>query len=433
MTRSISTWLAASLLVLAAAPARAGDQFNGVNMNGVNMNGVNMNGVNMNGVNMNGVNMNGVVLGAVTANATLEGDLLTVNLVDAGSTCSHSPGATGPALPASCSPCAQLVESQLASCGSSYWDSTCVARAESVCKLSGAQLVGTVFNGTLGTSTPVQLRLDGVTQAPLRIPSVNRFMSAEATISFGSDVYWYTWSMRRQIVRPPVGLEGRIVLNNWVPACPSTDRDGKYNLSILAAGKWVGIEPDPNNPGQVRNDCQPGDNCGGYTPSAGFTIACRDVGAVAKCIDRMGYKPWRTATRCTPSGTCADVSLAPYLEACVRMVRADYCGDGTTHTSNGTAIDVIDNVGLQSRDPAQDWFPEAQWSPTGAVCMSNYRIINPATGAPYGDIISSGSCLHRPRVSESSNISCAVPMSQPQLSWPGVFGGLIGDRSSLAE
>ena len=70
-----SPTLLASLLILGAgAPARAGQQTNGVNMNGVNMNGVNMNGVNMNGVNMNGVNMNGVTLGSIKVNATLDGD-----------------------------------------------------------------------------------------------------------------------------------------------------------------------------------------------------------------------------------------------------------------------------------------------------------------------------------------------------------------------
>jgi hypothetical protein len=36
-----------------------------------------------------------------------------------------------------------------------------------------------------------------------------------------------------------------------------------------------------------------------------------------------GYKPWGHA----PEGT----SLAAYYQTCVRLVRADYCGDGVGH------------------------------------------------------------------------------------------------------
>jgi ADYC domain-containing protein/pentapeptide repeat protein len=432
MMRTLSTSLIASCLLIHAMPAAANHQFNGVNMNGVNMNGVNMNGVNMNGVNMNGVNMNGVTLGAVTANASLNGDLLSVDLVDVASTCSHSPGVAGGALPAWCSPCAQAVINSYPACGSSAWDASCVSAAQSVCRPSGTQLKGAVFSASLVDGTPVLLRLDAVEQVNLRIPaptaSVRASAAAASVIRFGSDLFYYSWSIRK-VVRFPAS---RIILPSWAPAC-GTDNDGRANLSILAAGRWVAIEPDPNHPDQLRNDCKPGDNCGGYTPSAGFTISCRDTGAVAKCIDRMGYKPWRTATRCTPSGTCADVSLEPYLEACVRMVRADYCGDGMYHTRNRTDIDVMDNVGLQSRDASYDWMAEAQWLPTGAACMSQYRILDDA-GVPYGNVISSGQCLHPPRTAEWTGPACALPLAtQSQLPWPGQFGGLIGDRSSAAE
>ncbi len=71
---------------------------------------------------------------------------------------------------------------------------------------------------------------------------------------------------------------------------------------------------------------------GEHVPSSdgAFSITCTS-GASAKCV-RMGYKPWQTAA----DGT----ALWAYHQACTRMVRADYCGDGAAHTREGTRIDV---------------------------------------------------------------------------------------------
>jgi hypothetical protein len=430
--------LLASVLVVAAAAtsARADHQFNGVNMNGVNMNGVNMNGVNMNGVNMNGVNMSGVTLGAIKANATLEGDLLTVSLIDVASSCSHSQVQAGVALPASCSPCAQAVDAALPYCSTWYWDTGCVAKAQSVCKPSGAQLVGSIFSAKMNDGTAVWLRLDAVENKPgsiPRVPVVARTFARNAStvdepaaesvaesvaaavpgavLRFGSDVYWYTFSWA------PVP-RGIFRVLRWAPLCDNVDRDGRYNLAIAAPGTW--------------GDCPAGTSgpqCGGRLSSDGFVLSCRDKGAIAKCIDRMGYKPWATANACDHNGTCRDVSLEPYLESCVRMVRADYCGDGVAHTQDNTEIDVYDGVGKQSRDPNVSWWPEALWSKDGAACMTGYRIIDPVTGAPYGDVIQQ-SCYHKPFQTEWSGPTCAGPNAT---TWPGTFGGIIGDRSSKAE
>ena len=76
-------------------------------------------------------------------------------------------------------------------------------------------------------------------------------------------------------------------------------------------------------------------------PSDGaLTFACRGA-ALAKCVE-YGYRPWASA---------GGVSLRDYHQACTRMVRADYCGNGQPHTSNGTAIHVLDSIGVQKVDP----------------------------------------------------------------------------------
>jgi hypothetical protein len=100
-------------------------------------------------------------------------------------------------------------------------------------------------------------------------------------------------------------------------------------------------------------------NADGSKTSSGsvITFACPG-GALAKCID-FGYAPWRSS-----NGT----SLARYHQACTRAIRADYCGDGTSYTQNGNAIDLYDAIGVQA--DTESWTREAEWSDEGATCMS---------------------------------------------------------------
>jgi hypothetical protein len=95
-----------------------------------------------------------------------------------------------------------------------------------------------------------------------------------------------------------------------------------------------------------------------------FSLTCTS-GAIGKCV-RMGYRPWQTARSGAP--------LRAYHQACVRMVRADYCGDGTGHTRNGTPINVYDRLGIQQADAAPAMRFEAAWGPDGAVCVNHARV-----------------------------------------------------------
>jgi hypothetical protein len=106
-----------------------------------------------------------------------------------------------------------------------------------------------------------------------------------------------------------------------------------------------------------------------------FTLGCTS-GVIAKCV-RWGYKPWKSVN---------GKSLADYHQACTRMARADYCGDGSSHTIDGTWIDVFDNLGIQQKTPGvKGMLSEASWSPAGAVCVTKPRwygmaLVRPGTG-----------------------------------------------------
>ena len=98
----------------------------------------------------------------------------------------------------------------------------------------------------------------------------------------------------------------------------------------------------------------------------GFTLTCAS-GAQGKCV-RLGYKPWKT----TPDG----ITLADYHQACVRLIRADYCGHQGT-TNDGMLIDIYDHWGIQR--PAEDAGRsglrfEAAWNTDGAVCVAHTRV-----------------------------------------------------------
>src|SRR5690606_3262165 len=90
------------------------------------------------------------------------------------------------------------------------------------------------------------------------------------------------------------------------------------------------------------------------------TWACRGA-ALAKCVE-WGYHP---------EGTVSSTLLSDHHQACTRMVRADYCGDGEHHTENGTVIDVDDSLGINEFETS--WVIEAAWGEDGALCLNEPR------------------------------------------------------------
>ncbi|HEX2572346.1 MAG TPA: ADYC domain-containing protein [Polyangia bacterium] len=112
------------------------------------------------------------------------------------------------------------------------------------------------------------------------------------------------------------------------------------------------------------------DRSGAHRGAAGkFTFAC-ETGTIVKCAN-WGYKPWQTRN---------GQSLEDVHQACTRMARADYCGDGRSHTTENTIIDHYDRAGINQRqttamgtwDPALAEF-EAAWTPDGAYCLRRQR------------------------------------------------------------
>jgi ADYC domain len=176
--------------------------------------------------------------------------------------------------------------------------------------LSGADLVGSQWTGQLSDGSALAIRID----------------EAAPPTSANGDLWSYRFSAR--------------VNNEWRALC--TNPDGEPIFADTVGGTWNLEQGVPGGGSYHPNDAQ-------------FTIACRGS-AIAKCVE-LGYKPWH--------------GFATQLATCVRALRADFCGDGTPHTVNGTMINLYDNVGIQA--DTVDWIPEAEWTPDGATCVSKKK------------------------------------------------------------
>jgi hypothetical protein len=144
------------------------------------------------------------------------------------------------------------------------------------------------------------------------------------------EVELYTFHMR-----DPVSGE-------WKDPCPSGSTGAAKGFPI--EGTW--------------------DDRGNHLKSDHFSITCAHA-PMGKCV-RWGYKYWKAG----PGGK----SLWDYYQACYRMTRADYCGDGITHTEDGRAIDLFDNLDLNREDPTIKLQFEAAWGRDGALCVARTRI-----------------------------------------------------------
>jgi hypothetical protein len=104
---------------------------------------------------------------------------------------------------------------------------------------------------------------------------------------------------------------------------------------------------------------------GRYESAPGTLSLTCSSGAQGKCV-RFGYAPFKYGADGRP--------LHDHYSACLRMVRADYCGDGRATTRDGTAIDIYDRVGVQQAESGADFRFEAGWTADGAVCVHHPRI-----------------------------------------------------------
>ncbi len=207
-------------------------------------------------------------------------------------------------------------------------------RGEQALKVSRVDLSGTAFRLTLADGTvltgkklegaSITLGLPGQASETIRIDRIEPDPSM-------NDVTWYHLSVRDQAT------------GQWQPYCEPDMRGFRGALPVAG-----GIDAN-----------------GVYEPHLpGFELSCA-TGALAKCV-RFGYGPWKPAVNGIP--------MLDFYQSCLRAIRADYCGDGTSATRDGTLIDIYDIANIQKPEPGVDFRFEAAWGPGGALCVNHTRV-----------------------------------------------------------
>ncbi|MDC0708426.1 ADYC domain-containing protein [Stigmatella sp. ncwal1] len=184
----------------------------------------------------------------------------------------------------------------------------------------GSRVIGAVLQGTASDGKPVEVAICGAEPSPE-----------------DPGMVWYrieAWNALAQ---------------EWENPCVALDRVPDPR-ALAVRGVWDSSGTHREVPGQL-------------------TFACEN-GAITKCI-HWGYKPWASREGQT---------LAGLHQACTRMARADYCGNGRSHTHEDTGIDMYDRLGVIARttESSAEWDLarasfEAAWAPDGATCLARTR------------------------------------------------------------
>ena len=124
-----------------------------------------------------------------------------------------------------------------------------------------------------------------------------------------------------------------------------------------------------------------------------FTLACaaqnladvteqewNALGAIGKCILwPFPLPPPPSAPKCVPTrprGFIPGDKATDAFDSCIRAVRADYCGDGVSHTKDSTVIDLYDNPGTAPHTAWPAFLLEANWRADGAICVLHARYVS---------------------------------------------------------
>jgi hypothetical protein len=97
-----------------------------------------------------------------------------------------------------------------------------------------------------------------------------------------------------------------------------------------------------------------------------FTLAC--AGSAAAKMSLLGYGP--------NAELDGAPSTADQRQSTLKMITADYCGDGTSYTEDGTALLWENQSGSVNAPDADPDDLEAVWTADGALCLDTPRVVD---------------------------------------------------------
>jgi hypothetical protein len=188
-----------------------------------------------------------------------------------------------------------------------------------------------------------------------------------------------------------------------------------YQLEVEDNGKIVNPCSDPDDVVVPVNGYW--DDTGAHViDGRSFSFACtkRDV---VTCLDQ-GYVD-----------DPADPTRYALFKSCTRMLRADYCGTGESHTRTGSFVTMRDNQGIAADDHLEPLAFEAAWNADGAVYMARHRwpdmkpaCARPIPECPVGVNRDTGTGAAAPLLFNESCVDhpCRVIVTKTELVTAGV-------------
>jgi hypothetical protein len=252
---------------------------------------------------------------------------------------------------------------------------------------NGTSLNGTSLNGTSLNGTSLNGNTLGASAVSGKSSGGQTILANSTTAPpwTGSGLVGSTWTGTAS----PSGVTVNLRIDSAVQGTGSNTDLWYYGVSYQNSSGWqplCGLDGsgNPIKAGTVSGTWN--QTTAAYTTSTTqFSLVCQ-AKSIEKCIE-MGYKNYK--------------GYSNQLLSCVRLLRADYCGTGTSYTVDGTLINLYDNVGVQA--DTENWTMEAAWNTSGATCIKSGisgRWVNTGTTPP---------CL-----TAKSTTTCGS-------SWTGVF------------
>jgi hypothetical protein len=145
---------------------------------------------------------------------------------------------------------------------------------------------------------------------------------------------------------------------------------------LCAEDQATGVDPALRYHAYLVPDLQVDPSSGdfSYSPPGDSTFLACISGAAGKVI-KYGYHPWKLGEEVHELGT--------------RMLRADYCGDGVSHTMVGTPIRLQDVLEVwPDTAPTGVYQVEAAWSTStgAALCLTDPRLDGIAVACASGPL-----------------------------------------------
>jgi hypothetical protein len=202
--------------------------------------------------------------------------------------------------------------------------------------LKGSDLVGITFQTIIPSMDPIEVRIEALEVRP----------------ALKSDHAVHRYTIAYNLVHEP----------GWTYAC-GVDRSGVPIKAIPLEELWDYRQGVPGGGSRL------------HTPGW-VTFACEGF-ALAECVD-LGYLAWNVEDGHPPT---------MYHQACTRMIRADYCGDGRSFSPDYAMVDVYDARGIQTLSVGtlpNPWYTEAEWTEHGARCVRRGRsMLIPFNACPF--------------------------------------------------